>query len=124
MNITYRNEGNILIPNLTVPKSPEKPIGSYGWMRKIFLKNYHPGIYSAMMIKGTLLEHLAEVDEICHKEYVERVKAMAKTQGVTEELKKTDRYKWTGLMNNIGQSVREQILREFANAEEVAERTL
>lgn len=121
MNITYRNEGNILIPNLTVPKSPQKPIGSYGRMRKIFLKNYHPSIYSAMMIKGTLLDHLVEVDEICHKEYIERVKAKANTQGVTEELKKTDRYKWTGLMNNIGQSVREQILREFVYTEEVSE---
>ena len=41
MNITYRNEGNILIPNLTVPKSPQKPIGVYGRMRQIFLKTYH-----------------------------------------------------------------------------------
>ena len=121
MNITYRNEGNILIPNLTVPKSPEKPIGSYGRMRRDYLKQNHRSIYSAMMIKGTLLEHLAEVDEICHKEYIERVKQMADSQGVTEELKKQDRYKWTGLMNNIGQSVREQILREFVYAEEVSE---
>ena len=74
-----------------------------------------------MMIKGTLLEHLSEVDEICHKEYIERVKQMAVVQGVTEELKKTDRYKWTGLMNNIGNCVREQILREFVYAEEVSE---
>ena len=121
MNITYRNEGNILIPNLTVPESPKKPIGSYGRMRKIFLKSYHSSMYSAMMIKGTLLEHLAEVDEICHKEYIERVKSMAEAQGVTEELKKKDRYKWTGLMNNIGHCVREQILREFVYAEEVSE---
>lgn len=121
MNITYRNEGNILIPNLTVPESPKKPIGSYGRMRKIFLKSYHPSMYSAMMIKGTLLEHLAEVDEICHTEYNERVKQMAEAQGVTEELKKKDRYRWTGLMNNIGNCVREQILREFVYAEEVSE---
>lgn len=121
MKITYRNEGDILIPNLTVPESPKRPLGSYGRMRKIFLKNYHPGIYSAMMIKGTLLDHLAEVDEICHKEYNERVKQMATAQGITEELKKQDRYKWTRLMNNIGQSVREQILCEFVYAEEVSE---
>ena len=121
MNITYRNEGNILIPNLTVPESPNKPIGSYGRMRKIYLKSYHPSMYSAMMIKGTLLDHLAEVDEICHTEYIKRVKAMAESQGVTEELKKKDRYKWTGLMNNIGHCVKEQILREFVYAEEVSE---
>ena len=121
MNITYRNEGNILIPNLTVPKSPKKPIGSYGRMRKIFLKNYHPGIYSVMMIKGTLLDHLAEVDEICHKEFMARVKTMAKEQGVTEELKAKDRLKWTGMMNNIQNSVREQIMREYVYVEEVLE---
>ena len=45
---------------------------------------------------------------------------MADSQDVTEELKKKDRYKWTGLMNNIGQSVREQILREFVYAEEMS----
>lgn len=116
--ITYSKSGNILLPNLKAPKSPQKPIGMYGRMRRIFLKNYHHSIYSAMMIKGTLLEHLAEVDEICHTEYNERVKQMAKAQGVTEELKKKDRYKWTGLMNNIGNCVREQILREFVYAEE------
>ena len=118
MNITYRNEGNILIPNLTVPKSPGKTIGSYGRMRKIFLKNYHPGSYSAMMIKGTLLDHLAEVDEICHKEFMTRVKAMAKEQGVTEELKAKDMLKWTGLMNNIQNLVREELMHEIVYAEE------
>ena len=45
---------------------------------------------------------------------------MADVQGVTEDLKKKDSYKWTGLMNNIGNCVREQILREFVYAEEVS----
>ena len=118
MNITYRNEGNILIPNLEAPSSPKKPLGSYGRMRKIFLKNYHPGIYSAMMIKGTLLDHLAEVDEICHTEFITRVKVMAKEQGITEELKAKDMLKWTGMMNNIQNSVREQLMWEYVYAEE------
>ncbi len=118
MNITYSKSGNILLPNLKVPESPKKPIGVYGRMRKLFLKSYHPSMYSAMMIKGTLLDHLVEVDEICHKEYIERVKRMAEAQGITEELKKQDRYRWTGLMNNIASCVREQILREFVYAEE------
>ena len=45
---------------------------------------------------------------------------MADVQGVTEDLKKKDSYKWTGLMNNIGNCVREQILHEFVYAEEVS----
>ena len=121
MNITYRNEGDILIPNLTVPKPPQKPIGYYGRMRRMYLKTYMPGIYSAMLLKGTLLDHLAEINERCHEELMIRVKSMADAQGITEELKSKDMMKWTGLMNNIKHSVREQIMKELVYAEEELE---
>ncbi len=83
MKFTYRNEGNILIPNLNVPEPPKHPIGVYGRMRRAYLKNYRPVQYSAMMIKGTLLDHLAEIDNVCHEEFRIRVKTMAKAQGIT-----------------------------------------
>ena len=118
MNITYRNEGNILIPNLTVPEPPNCPLGIYGRMRRDYLKQNHRSIYSAMMLKGTLLDHLAEIDKTCHKEFEIRVKAMAKVQGVTEELKANDMLKWTGLMNNIQNVVREKLMHEIVYAEE------
>ena len=37
MKVTYRNEGNILIPNLTVPEPPNRPLGIYGRMRRDLL---------------------------------------------------------------------------------------
>ena len=55
MKVTYRNEGNILIPNLTVPEPPNRPLGIYGRMRRDYLKQNHRSIYSAMMLEGTLL---------------------------------------------------------------------
>ena len=121
MNITYRNEGNILISNLTVPKSPENPIGFYGRMRRDYLKQNHRSIYSAMMLKGTLHDHLVEIDKICHEEFEIRVKVMSDAQGITEELKATDMLKWTGMMNNIQNSVREELMHEIVYAEEVSE---
>ena len=118
MKITYRNEGNILIPNLTVPEPPNRPLGIYDRMRRDYLKQNHRSIYSAMMLEGTLLDHLAEIDKLCHEEFEIRVKALAKAQGITEELKAKDSLKWTGLMNNIQNTVREEIMHEIVYAEE------
>lgn len=119
MDITYRKSGDYYLPNLVAPESPKKSIGLYGQMRRRYLKKHHPAVYSAMKIEGRLLEHLAEIDELCHKESAVRIKALAKSQGITEELKKRDQIRWAGIMNNIQQAVREQVLWEFIYVEEV-----
>ena len=118
MNITYRNENGIMIPNVKVPDASETPLGIYGRMRRDYLKQNHRSIYSAMMLEGTLLNHLAEVDKTCHEEFEIRVKARSDAQGIAEELKAKDMLKWTGLMNNIQNSVREELMREIVYAEE------
>ena len=118
MKVAYRNEGNILIPNLTVPEPPNRPLGIYGRMRRDYLKQNHRSIYSAMMIKGTLHDHLAKIDKICHEEFEIRVKARSDAQGIIEELKAKDMLKWTGLMNNIQNLVREELMHEIVYAEE------
>ena len=118
MKITYRNENGIMIPNLKVPNTPKTSLGIYGRMRRDYLKHNHRSIYSAMMLKGTLLAHLSEVDKTCHEEFEIRVKAMSDAKGVTEELKVKDMLKWTGLMNNIQNLVREELMHEIVYAEE------
>ena len=64
MNITYRNENGIMIPNVKVPDAPKTPLGIYGRMRRDYLKQNHRSIYSAMMLKGTLHENLAEIERL------------------------------------------------------------
>ena len=118
MDITYRNECGIMIPNLKTPEVPKEPLGIYGRMRRTYLKTYRHGLYSAMMLKGTLLDHLAEIDKLCREEFEIRVKALAKAQGITEELKARDSLKWTGLMNNIQNTIREEIMHKIVYAEE------
>ena len=118
MNITYTNENGIMIPDLKTPEAPKSPLGIYGRMRRDYLKQNHRSINSAMMLKGILLDHLAEIDKTCHEEFEIRVKAMAKAQGITEELKAKNALKWTGMMNNIQKSVREELMREIVYAEE------
>ena len=58
---TYTQGGDVLIPNLTVEET--KPIGRWGRMRRRYLKEYHPAVYSNMLLNGTLYQHFAEIDE-------------------------------------------------------------
>ena len=70
MNITYRNENGIMIPNLNVPDTPKTPLGIYGRMRRDYLKQNHRSIYSAMMLQGTLIAHLVEIDKTYENELI------------------------------------------------------
>ena len=44
MELTYRKEGDYLLPNVTVPESPR--IGKYGMLRRDYLKNHQDPIYT------------------------------------------------------------------------------
>ena len=111
MEVTYRAEGDYLLPNLTVPEAPR--VGKYGMLRRSYLKNHRSGIYTGMMLSGKLDGHLVEIDRQAH-EMVERLTTeMAAQQGVNEQLKATDQIKWVGLMNNIKASAEEIVLREL-----------
>ena len=46
MNITYRTEGDYLIPNIFTNEEPEQTLTKYGMLRESFLKNNHKGIYT------------------------------------------------------------------------------
>ena len=53
-------QGDYLIPDLTVPESPT--LGKYGMLRRTFLREHRDGIYTGMLLKGTLNSHLSQVD--------------------------------------------------------------
>ena len=57
---TYRQEGDYLIPNLLPPESSDTPLGKYGYLRRTFLKDHQHGIYTAMLMDGSLWDHLHE----------------------------------------------------------------
>ena len=101
MNITYRQEGDYLLPNLTLNPQPEGEIGVWGWRRKMYLKEHRKGTYNALLMKGTLAQHLIETNEAALDMMETLVKQMAAAEGVTEALKRRDQMAWVGAMNNI-----------------------
>ena len=99
--ITYTQVGDYLLPNLTLDPQPDGEIGVWGWRRKMYLKERRKVTYNALLMKGTLTQHLIDTNEAALDMMETLVKQMAAAEGVTEELKRRDQLAWVGAMNNI-----------------------
>ena len=109
MNLTYRKEGDYLIPNLVSPNQPAGQIGHYGQMREALLKKHKPGTYSQMILSGTLTDHLIEIQHAAEKRMDMILPALARQSGATEELKARDPMKWVEIMNGCKAQAEEVI---------------
>ena len=112
MGGTYRQQGDYLIPNLALPNDGNYEIGKYGRMRLNYLKEHRKILYTNYLMEGTLSKHLSEIDQACNERMDNIVSAMAKREGVTEELKAADQMEWVRRMNNIRNRAEEIVLRE------------
>lgn len=108
---TYTQVGDVLIPDLVVEETPS--IGRWGRMRKCYLNEQHPAVYTAMLLNGTLYQHLAEIDEAADERIDLITKQLAVRRGITEKLKATDQLRWVQEMNAIHISAEETVLAEL-----------
>ncbi len=65
------------------------------------MKEHRKGTYNAMLLQGTLTQHLNDTNTAAFNLMDTPVKQMAKAVGVTEELKRRDQLGWVGRMNSI-----------------------
>ena len=111
--ITYRTENGYRLPNLLPPQEPEIHLGTYALLHRKFLKQHRRVTYTNLLTSGRLNQHLMEVEQTALSRMEQITSDMAKSLGVTEELKACDQMKWVGLMNNIRQSAEEVVLNEL-----------
>lgn len=108
---TYVQDGDYLIPNLSVPDS--KPISKYGMLCKSYLKNYRPLLYNRLFTSGELFDYLADIDRQADDlKDILLPKYMAKYE-VTEQLKANNQMEWIRLMNIIAHQIDEVILHDI-----------
>ena len=112
MGGTYRQCGDYLIPDISLPNTETTSIGKYGRMRQRYLTERRTILYNAMLLDGTLWIHLADVDKICKDRLDVLVLGMKETQGITEELKARDPIAWVGAMTNIRNAAEEILFAE------------
>ena len=102
----------IYYPNLV--STDEKPhYGKYGMMRKTYLKEHRPVMYSLYMLEDRLTEHLNAVDDKAQERTNILVRQMMERQGITEESKARDQMEWVRAVNNIRNAAEEIVLKEL-----------
>ena len=112
--LTYHREGEYLIPDLMPPKSPR--IGVWGIRRRDYLRKYHDGIYTGMLLTGKLNAHLEEIDRSANEMFDLLVKQYVDREGVNELLKADNQMEWVRRMNNIREQIEEIVASELVFA--------
>jgi len=113
MTIQYYKSGDYYLPNLVLEDTEVQPIGKYGRMRKHYLKEHRPALYSSLLLTGKMDRHLAEIDGTCEERMELLIQQIAKQEGVTEVLKATDQMEWVRQMNSIRNRAEEIVLSEL-----------
>ena len=101
MGGTYHQEGDYLIPNITLPEEEQKPIGIWGQRHARYLKQYHKTLYMNLLTSGKLNGYLANIDAEAEALFFRLVEELAQKENVTKKLKADNQVEWVSRMNNI-----------------------
>ena len=115
MNLTYTQNGDYLIPDLSLTEQESRPLGKYGRMRRKYLEEHRPILWNQMILTETLFPHLREIEDITNRRLEQMMPVLMKAAGVTEDLKARDPMAWVGLMNSCKAQAEEVILQELIN---------
>ncbi len=111
--ITYHKEGDYLVPDLYLPKQNTVHIGKYGRLRLNYLKEHKRGLYTELLISGSLEQHLIDIDKNATERVHLIIKQLAEAENISEELKQNNQMVWVQAMNNIKNRAEEMVYKEI-----------
>ena len=113
-SISYRNVGDYLIPNLTLPyEEASVRLGKWGMMYKSYLEKHKKVLFNSLLVQGKLYQHCAEVETQARYMFDTLVEQLKESEGVTEQLKEDNQMEWICRMQNIEASARDMICEEL-----------
>lgn len=110
--IHYTMHGDYYFPDISASDS-HTDIGHYGRMRKAYLEEHRPGLYTRLILSGKLYDHLAETDQVCRDRMKRMIAQLAEAEGINEQLKVSDQLGWISRMNSIRSQAEEIVLQEI-----------
>ena len=113
MQLNYIQNGDYLIPDMGLTEQEQKPLGKYGMMRRKYLEENRSGLYTRLILNGTLMEHLQEIEQTAQTRLETIMESLKKQNGVTEELKATNQMAWVARMNSLKSQAEEMIFSEL-----------
>lgn len=115
MTLTYTQTGDYYIPNIALAEFHGE-IGHYGRLRREYLREYRPILYSDLILTEGLFPHLAEINLTAKARFDVLLPQMKAQRGITEELKSADQLSWVQEMNAIHDAIDEIIRNELIYA--------
>ena len=113
-NITYRQVGDYMIPNLRLPHEESTiRLGKWGMLRKNYLLRHKKVLFATLLTEGKLYQHCAEIENQAREMFDTLVKQMKEAEGVTEQLKEKNQLECVCRMQNIEARIRELICEEL-----------
>ena len=108
----YEQQGDYLLPCLTVPAEKEQPIGVWGQRHLRYLKEYRRATYITLLTSGKLNDYLADIDRQTQERMERLTEQMKRAQGA-EQLKAENALEWVQRMNNIRACAKEIVERKI-----------
>lgn len=112
--MTYRQAGDYLIPDMKLENQSNRNLGKYGRMRRAYLEQNNPMLLNDMILTETLFPHLWEIEdtanarvELLMKQYLEQNPAPDK---------ETDQLGWVRHMNSLKAQAEEIVMTELINS--------
>ena len=112
-SLTYRQAGDVLLPNVTLGEMETRPLGKYGRMRKKYLQENRPVLYNSLVCSGKLQTHLLEIEETAQSRLEQMMNEMKQKAGLTEQVKAESQMLWVGQMNALKAQAEEILLNEL-----------
>lgn len=120
MEITYTKQGDYLLPDLTLKETKKGIINKYGRMRLAYLKEYKKALYTSLLMKEELTNHLISVSKSSEDLLNTLMESYKKSdEKLSEKSKETNQIEWAKIMNNYKIIAEEIILNELIYTENV-----
>lgn len=109
----YEQQGDYLLPCLSLPAEKEQPIGVWGQRHLAVSERIPRATYITLLTSGRLNAYLADIDRQAQERMERLTEQMKRAQGITEQLKAENALEWVQRMNNIRACAREIVEREI-----------
>lgn len=118
MELKYTRIGDYKLPNLTLNNNEKGTINNYGMLRLDYLKQHKKVLYTTLLMKDELTNHLISVSKDAETLLNKLMKSYKKRdEKLSERNKEINQLEWVKLMNNYKNTAEEIILKELIYTE-------
>ena len=112
--MTFRQTGDYLIPNMELEKQCDRVLGKYGRMRRAFLEQNNPMLLNDMILTESLFPHLWEIEETAKARVEFLMEQYLKDSPAPD--KETQQMAWVQHMNSLKAQAEEVVMTELINS--------